>query len=154
MNTFLRFGSFVSLVVSVCVGPATLFAATVVANPEQVATPSSKPAATDSACDALPREKDVFRKEDGISPPKAKYALDPEYSGGARKGKLQGRVLLCVTVDTQGKVSDAVVVKTLTDEFDQSAVKAVRKWKFKPGIKDGKPVAVQINVVVDFSPSG
>jgi periplasmic protein TonB len=101
----------------------------------------------------LPRQKDVFRKEDGILPPKAKYAPDPEYPRGARKGKLQGRVLLCVTVDAEGKVSDAVVVKTLTAEFDQSAVKAVRKWKFKPSIKDGKPVAVQINVVVDFRPS-
>jgi protein TonB len=34
--------------------------------------------------------------------------------------------------------------------LDEEAVKAVRTWKFKPAIKDGRPVAVQIFVEVDF----
>ncbi|HXM24368.1 MAG TPA: energy transducer TonB [Terriglobales bacterium] len=153
MKIFIQFFSYVSLLVGVSVGQATLSAANVSSAFEQIATAPTQPEHQDSGCNTLPREKDVFRREDGVLPPKVKYAPDPEYPKGARKGKLQGRVFLCATVDPEGRVSDVVVVKTLTAEFDQSAAKTVRKWKSKPGSKDGKSVAVQVNVVVDFHPS-
>jgi protein TonB len=35
--------------------------------------------------------------------------------------------------------------------FDQAAIDAVRKWKYKPALKDGQPVAVFLSVVVEFN---
>jgi protein TonB len=34
--------------------------------------------------------------------------------------------------------------------LDEKAVEAVQKWRFEPGMKDGKPVAVQLVIAVDF----
>ena len=42
------------------------------------------------------------------------------------------------------------VARSLGMGLDQKAIEAVRKWKFEPAMKDGRPVAVQINVEVNF----
>jgi len=34
--------------------------------------------------------------------------------------------------------------------LDEKAVEAVRTWRFEPGMKDGRPVAVQMNIIVNF----
>jgi len=65
----------------------------------------------------------VFRVGGGVSAPKATFSPDPEYSEEAR---------------------------TLGLGLDEKAIEAVKNWKFEPAMKDGKPVAVQINVEVDF----
>ena len=45
---------------------------------------------------------------------------------------------------------DVKVARSLGMGLDQKAIEAVKKWKFEPALKDGKPVAVQINVEVNF----
>jgi periplasmic protein TonB len=42
------------------------------------------------------------------------------------------------------------VARSLGMGLDQKAVEAVEKWKFKPGSRDGVPVAVQVNLEVSF----
>jgi TonB family protein len=42
------------------------------------------------------------------------------------------------------------VARSLGMGLDQKAIEAVRQWKFEPAMKDGRPVAVQINVEVNF----
>ena len=49
-----------------------------------------------------------------------------------------------------GKPRDVRVARSLGMGLDQKAIQAVRNWKFEPAMKDGKPVAVQINVEVNF----
>jgi periplasmic protein TonB len=69
-----------------------------------------------------------------------------------RKGKhkIQGTCVLGLTVDEQGMVRDVHVTRSLDRRLDQNAVDAVKRWKFKPAIRDGKPVAVLTSVEVDF----
>ena len=86
----------------------------------------------------------------GVSAPKALDTPDPEYSEEARKAKYQGTVLLWLIVDPDGKPRDIKVSRALGMGLDQKAIEAVRKWKFAPAEKDGRPVAVQINVEVNF----
>ena len=92
----------------------------------------------------------VFRVGGGVSAPRALDAPDPEYSEEARKAKYQGTVVLWMIVDPNGSPRDVRVTRRLGMGLDEKAIEAVRKWKFEPAMKDGKPVAVQISVEVNF----
>lgn len=92
----------------------------------------------------------VFRVGGGVSAPRALDTPDPEYSEEARKAKYQGTVVLWLIVGPDGKPRDIKVARALGMGLDQKAIEAVRNWKFEPAMKDGKPVAVQINVEVNF----
>jgi len=64
---------------------------------------------------------------------------------------VSGTVSLAVIVNADGTVRDINVTKGLGDGLDESAVKTVRKWEFKPATdRDGNPVPVKVNVQVSF----
>jgi periplasmic protein TonB len=92
----------------------------------------------------------VFRVGGGVSAPKALDTPDPEYSEEARKAKYQGTVILWLIVDQGGHPQNIKVARSLGMGLDEKAIEAVHRWKFEPAMKDGKPVAVQINVEVNF----
>lgn len=92
----------------------------------------------------------VFRVGGGVSAPRAVYTPDPEYSEEARKAKYQGTVVLWLVVDSGGRPRDVKIARSLGMGLDQKAIDAVRQWKFEPAMKDNQPVAVQINVEVNF----
>lgn len=92
----------------------------------------------------------VFRVGGGVSAPRAVFAPDPEYSEEARKAKYQGVVVLWLIVGPDGRPRDLRVARSLGMGLDQKAIETVRQWRFEPAMKDGKPVAVQINVEVNF----
>ncbi len=75
---------------------------------------------------------------------------EPQYSEEARKAKWGGTVLLSLVVDETGHTKDIHVVKPLGLGLDEKAIEAVTKWTFKPGMKAGKPVAVQAQIEVTF----
>jgi periplasmic protein TonB len=86
----------------------------------------------------------------GVSAPKMVFAPDPDYSEEARKAKYQGTCILWLVVGPDGRPRDVKVLRTLGMGLDEKALEAVRSWKFEPAMKDGKPVAVRINVEVNF----
>jgi len=92
----------------------------------------------------------VFRVGGGVSAPKKIYDPDPEYSEEARKAKYQGTCVLYVIVGSDGKPRDIRVSRTLGLGLDEKAIEAVKTWRFEPATKDGKPVAVAINIEVSF----
>jgi protein TonB len=92
----------------------------------------------------------VFRVGGGVSAPRAIFYPDPEYSEEARRAKYQGTCILWLVVGPDGRAHDMKVSRTLGLGLDQKAIEAVRQWKFEPAMKDGRPVAVQINVEVNF----
>jgi protein TonB len=98
--------------------------------------------------DKLP--EGVYKPGQGVTAPKATYAPQPEYTDKARKQKINGTVVLTMVVTEEGKVRDVRVTKSLDRGLDKQAIAAVSTWKFEPGTKDGKPVAVQLPVEVDF----
>jgi len=85
-----------------------------------------------------------------VSAPRAIDTPDPEYSEEARKAKYQGTCVLWLIVGPDGKPRDIKVARALGMGLDQKAIEAVRNWKFEPAIRNGQPVAVQINVEVNF----
>jgi TonB family protein len=92
----------------------------------------------------------VYELGNGVTPPKGTYIPDPEYSEKGRKKKISGDVALAMIVTAEGTVRDVKVIKTLEPSLDQQAVAAVKTWRFEPGTKDGKPVAVHLKADVTF----
>lgn len=92
----------------------------------------------------------VFRVGGGVSAPRGINTPDPEYSEEARKAKFQGTVVLWMIVGPDGRPRDVKVARSLGMGLDQKAMETVRTWTFEPARKDGVPVAVQINVEVNF----
>jgi TonB family protein len=70
-------------------------------------------------------------------------------SSGSDKGN-GTRVTLLVVVSDTGYVCSARVVKGINKEIDKSTQKAVSKWRFKPAMKDGRPVAVVVSIDVNY----
>lgn len=92
----------------------------------------------------------AYRIGGGVSAPKVLVQVEPEYSEEARKAKWQGTVLLSLVVDASGKPQNIKVVRPLGLGLDQKAIEAVEKWRFQPGMKDGKAVPVIANIEVNF----
>jgi protein TonB len=86
----------------------------------------------------------------GVSRPVPIYKVEPEYSEEARKAKFQGVVVLSIVIDERGNPTHIKIVRMLGMGLDEKAVQAVSQWRFRPGMKDGKPVAVQAEVEVTF----
>ena len=78
------------------------------------------------------------------------YNPAPEYSEEARKGNVQGTVVLAVAVNENGSVDAVNLLRSLGHGLDETAMNAVKQWKFAPTDKDGKPVAVQFDVEITF----
>ncbi len=92
----------------------------------------------------------VFRVGGGVSAPQLIHRVDPEYSEEARKAKHQGTVELYVEVEPDGTAHRIQVRRSLGLGLDEKAVEAVKQWKFRPAMKDGKPVTVGALVTVHF----
>ncbi len=86
----------------------------------------------------------------GVSQPLLISKVEPEYSEEARKAKWQGTVEMQIVVDEHGMPKEMKVTRALGLGLDQKALEAVAKWRFKPGMKDGKPVPVIATVQVNF----
>ena len=93
---------------------------------------------------------DLYGVGNGVSMPRAIYAPEPEFSEEARIAKFQGEVTLLVTIGTDGRARNLTVVRSVGMGLDQKAIDAVRTWRFDPAKKDGRPVAVQMNIIVNF----
>jgi periplasmic protein TonB len=86
----------------------------------------------------------------GVSAPQLIYQVEPEFSEEARKAKVAGNVLVNLWVDTNGLPSHVRVIRGVGMGLDEKAVEAVRQYKFRPAMENGKPVLVELNVEVNF----
>ena len=79
------------------------------------------------------------------------YRVEPEYPEDARAKKIEGTVLLGFTIDHDGLPQSIQVKRSLYPSLDQSAIDAVRKWRFEPALKNGQPVSMWVTVEVYFA---
>jgi protein TonB len=85
-----------------------------------------------------------------VSAPVEIYSVDPEFSEEARRAKLSGSVLVNLWVDQSGRPTHVRVLQGLGMGLDEKAVDAVRQFRFKPAMENGKSVTVELNVEVSF----
>jgi protein TonB len=87
----------------------------------------------------------------GVSVPTCVNCPPPEYTKKARKDKVEGTVVLRVTITPEGRATNISVTKSLREDLDTQAINAVAKWKFKPAAApDGKLVPVTCPIEVTF----
>ena len=84
------------------------------------------------------------------TPPRATFSPSPEYSSEARSAHYQGVCVLSLIVETNGHASHIRVASSLGMGLDEKAIEAVKRWKFKPAMQNGKPIPVQVAVEVAF----
>jgi TonB family protein len=125
------------------------FAAVLVFVTWQIAAAQTQPPA-DTGSSGPTAAGDVLKVGGSVSPPRVTYAPDPEYSEEARRDKFQGTCVLWLVVGPDGMPHNIKVARALGHGLDEKAIEAVRQWKFQPALKNGEPVAVQVNVEVTF----
>ena len=67
-----------------------------------------------------------------------------------KKAKIEGIVTLVFVLNEEGRVEDPRVENASRPEFEKAALEAVRRWRFRPGEKDGKPVRTYIKQPLRF----
>ena len=84
--------------------------------------------------------------------PKVIFAVDPDFPAGAtaEKHPVSGVCILGVTVSEDGTPQDVHVVKSLRADFDRKAVESVSQYRFTPALRDGEPIAKDIQIEVNF----
>ncbi len=90
----------------------------------------------------------VYDLGNGIAPPRVTHQVAPEHP--VKGFRVSGTVLIGLIVTSKGEPDNVHVVRSLEKDVDQSAVDAVKQWRFDPATKDGKPVAVKISVEIRF----
>jgi protein TonB len=85
-----------------------------------------------------------------LTPPLLIFEVEPEFSEEARKAKYQGTVLLAIEVDTSGRPVNIRVLQGLGMGLDEKAIEAVSRWRFRPGLRDGRAVVTSATVQVSF----
>jgi TonB family protein len=93
----------------------------------------------------------TFRVGGGVSAPTVLSRVEPQYSEEARKSRYQGTVLLEAIVRKDGTVQIVRVVRGLGFGLDENAIAALSKWRFRPGMRNGTPVDVSLNIEVNFN---
>src|SRR3984957_12331562 len=93
----------------------------------------------------------VYQVGGGISAPTVIHSVEAEFSDEARRAKYQGVCMVSLIVDAQGNPQNIHVARALGMGLDEKAIEAIKQYKFKPAMKDGKTaVPVMITIEVDF----
>jgi len=85
-----------------------------------------------------------------VKAPRVTSRTEPEYTDVARNARVSGVVIVEAIIDRHGNVDQVKVIKGLPMGLSESAERAVKKWKFKPGTLNGQPVDVIFNLTVNF----
>jgi protein TonB len=98
-----------------------------------------------------PRVDGAIRVGGGIRAPKKIRDVLPVYPDDARQARIQGVVILEITVAADGSVADARVLRSIS-LLDAAAVAAARQWQYEPTLLNGVAVPVIMTVTVNFAP--
>ena len=109
--------------------------------PERTARPENKP-----------RSNVPSRARGPSRPARVLRRYEPGYPESARRDKVEGRVVLDVQINSNGRVGSVRVLSSSgSPVLDSTAISAVKRWSFSPAREDGKPVSSQVHVPFRFS---
>ncbi len=94
-----------------------------------------------------------LKETDNKTKPTAPVALnevDPAYTPDAMRDRVEGTVTLYAVIRPDGSVTDIKVLNSLDDRLDSSAMRALSRWHFRPGTKNGEAIALEAVVQIPF----
>ena len=97
------------------------------------------------------RAQEIYRPGNGVSLPTVVTQVRPEDTSQAKDARIEGIVGLSTVVLASGAVGEVTVTRSLDSGLDEQAVAAMKQWAFKPGMKDGKAVAVRVDIQMNFT---
>ena len=98
-----------------------------------------------------------LKETDNKTKPTAPVALnevDPAYTPDAMRDRVEGTVTLYAVIRPDGSVTDIKVLNSLDDRLDSSAMRALSRWHFRPGTKNGEAIALEAVVQIPFRMHG
>jgi TonB family protein len=104
-------------------------------------TPTSKP----------PTAGQIVRISSGVSSGNLIFKKQPIYPMSAKAYRVTGRVSLQVRIDKSGNITSIDIAIPAGAGLDESAIDAVKEWKYKPYTLNGEPMDVETVVVVNFT---
>lgn len=93
----------------------------------------------------------VYGVSGGVIAPEPIYRPDPPTSSENAKSKYRGPVILALTLDAQGNVTDARIVRSAGHGDDDQILDTVRNWRFTPAMRNGMPVESRVSVELTFA---
>jgi TonB family protein len=94
--------------------------------------------------------KAVACRPEFTQPPKILSRVEPEYNQDAGRANIDRGIALYVEVNQAGESQNVQVLRGLEPGLDSSAVDALRKWKWAPGARNGKPLVCVAEITVTF----
>jgi protein TonB len=95
-------------------------------------------------------QQDIFDVSDLEKRPEPVTQIPPAYPAALRKAKVEGMVTLVFILGEDGRVEDPRVENSTRSEFEKPALEAIRKWRFRPGMKDGQAVRSYVRIPMRF----
>jgi protein TonB len=86
-----------------------------------------------------------------VTPPVLVQRVEPAYPEAARRARAEGQVIVEAIISDRGEVQDPRVVRPVSNGLlNESAIRAVSQWRYRPAVVRGKPVRVYVTVTVTF----
>ena len=85
-----------------------------------------------------------------IAAPVAVSKVDPAYPADALRDNVEGTVTLYAVIHADGTVSGIKVLNSVDPRLDEAAARALSRWQFRPGTKNGDPVELEAVVMIPF----
>jgi protein TonB len=92
-------------------------------------------------------EEPIYKIEKDVKPPRPISTPQPDFSADARRGKVDGVVVVTGYIGTDGKFHDATILRSIGDSaLDSKVLHAVKRWTFHPCTRDDKPINCTMNI--------
>ncbi len=100
---------------------------------------------------APPSDRILYRVGSGVSEPVVLESVSPKYPPEARQSRTGGAVVLDAVIRQDGSVEVQRIISSESSAFAEAAVAAIEQWRFSPGMRDGEPVDVALDIEVTFN---
>lgn len=93
----------------------------------------------------------VVELKDVDQPPRPVVRTSPVYPPDLKRDRINGQVVVQFVVDRDGTTKAPFIVSSSNPAFNESVLRAVRSWRFEPGMKSGTKVAVRVKQEIPFT---
>ncbi len=97
------------------------------------------------------KQPKIYHVGSGVTAPQAQRTPEPEFNDEARDARIEGLLVLNVVIDEHGNVGRVKILTPIGMGLDDNAVTAVKAWRFKPALRNGEPVAVEMQIELGLS---